>query len=244
MGSSKDPVSHFLCGSVAGCVATVASQPFDVVRTRLVGQGEPKTYNGMAHAMKQMAVKEGYRSFFKGLTPTLIQIAPQTGFQFGFYRLFSQMYELAIPSGLPTEKTGEFFLPSTWTYLGYKVTRSHLYTLCVVNFYSGLAGLTKSSLCGAAAGMVSKTLIYPLDLAKKRLQIVGFEDARRSFGTVRSYRGLWQCLKQVVRDEGLKGTFKGFQPTLIKAAVASGLHFALYEESCAILARLKTSRSS
>ena len=30
------------CGGVAGVSATFACQPFDVLRTRLVGQGEPK----------------------------------------------------------------------------------------------------------------------------------------------------------------------------------------------------------
>ena len=40
-GSLK-PVYFFVCGGVAGCVATVASLPTDVLRTRLVGQGEPK----------------------------------------------------------------------------------------------------------------------------------------------------------------------------------------------------------
>lgn len=34
--------TNFCCGAVAGCAATTLSYPFDVVRTRLVGQGEPK----------------------------------------------------------------------------------------------------------------------------------------------------------------------------------------------------------
>lgn len=33
---------HFMCGAAAGGFATICSFPFDVVRTRLVAQGEPK----------------------------------------------------------------------------------------------------------------------------------------------------------------------------------------------------------
>jgi solute carrier family 25 thiamine pyrophosphate transporter 19 len=36
------PMVHFVCGGVAGTLATVLSFPSDVVRTRIVAQGEPK----------------------------------------------------------------------------------------------------------------------------------------------------------------------------------------------------------
>jgi solute carrier family 25 thiamine pyrophosphate transporter 19 len=36
------PMVHFVCGGIAGCLATVFSFPSDIVRTRLVAQGEPK----------------------------------------------------------------------------------------------------------------------------------------------------------------------------------------------------------
>lgn len=36
------PVVHGLCGSVSSCLATVVCQPIDIIRTRIVAQGEPK----------------------------------------------------------------------------------------------------------------------------------------------------------------------------------------------------------
>ena len=45
-------------------------------------------------------------------------------------------------------------------------------------------GNFKNLLCGSGAGVISKTLTYPLDLFKKRLQVGGFEQARVSFGQV------------------------------------------------------------
>ena len=36
------PITHFACGGVTGIIASFASQPFDVIRTRLIAQGEPK----------------------------------------------------------------------------------------------------------------------------------------------------------------------------------------------------------
>jgi len=36
------PVTHFVCGGISGCAASLVIQPLDVIRTRLVAQGEPK----------------------------------------------------------------------------------------------------------------------------------------------------------------------------------------------------------
>uniref|UniRef100_A0A2P2K0E5 Mitochondrial thiamine pyrophosphate carrier n=1 Tax=Rhizophora mucronata TaxID=61149 RepID=A0A2P2K0E5_RHIMU len=50
-GSSKkedhkklSPYVSYVSGSLAGCVATLGSYPFDLVRTILASQGEPKVY--------------------------------------------------------------------------------------------------------------------------------------------------------------------------------------------------------
>lgn len=88
------PITHFTCGGLAGCCATLASQPFDVIRTRFVAQGEPKAYKSMIDAVLQIVSKESPRALYRGLVPTLAQIAPQTGFQFGFYSLLTSIWEL------------------------------------------------------------------------------------------------------------------------------------------------------
>ncbi len=41
---------------------------------------------------------------------------------------------------------------------------------------------------GGAAGLLAKFAVYPFDLAKKRLEVVSFEEARSKFGQVFSYR--------------------------------------------------------
>ena len=39
------PLLHFVCGSAGGCAGTLASFPWDVVRTRLVAQ-QASVYSG------------------------------------------------------------------------------------------------------------------------------------------------------------------------------------------------------
>ncbi|XP_004630156.1 mitochondrial thiamine pyrophosphate carrier isoform X1 [Octodon degus] len=104
-------------------------------------------------------------------------------------------------------------------------------------------GNLKNLLCGSGAGLISKTLTYPLDLFKKRLQVGGFEHARAAFGQVRSYRGLLDCTKQVLHEEGTHGFFKGLSPSLLKAALSTGFVFFWYEFFCNLFHCMKKESS-
>ncbi|XP_075994895.1 mitochondrial thiamine pyrophosphate carrier [Genypterus blacodes] len=90
-------------------------------------------------------------------------------------------------------------------------------------------GNLRSLACGSGAGIISKTITYPFDLFKKRLQVGGFEAARAQFGQVRNYRGLVDCVVQIAKEEGPRGFFKGLSPSLVKAALSTGFTFFWYE---------------
>lgn len=56
-----------------------------------------------------------------------------------------------------------------------------------------------SAFCGATAGVVSRFVIAPLDVVKIRLQI----QTNRAGDPARKYTGMIQCLRTIVREEGL-----------------------------------------
>lgn len=93
-----------------------------------------------------------------------------------------------------------------------------------------------SLICGSGAGVLSKIIIYPLDVVKKRLQVQGFDKARAEFGGVRHYQGMSHCLYTIAMEEGiLHGFYKGLAPSLWKAALVSGSSFYVYEKVCQLL---------
>ena len=98
-----------------------------------------------------------------------------------------------------------------------------------------ITGVSESLLCGSGAGILSKMIIYPLDIIKKRLEIQGFEKARTDFGSVRHYKGLNDCLTTIVKQEGPRGLFKGLSPSLLKAGLAASSNFLVYEQCCYLL---------
>lgn len=46
---------------------------------------------------------------------------------------------------------------------------------------------------------------------------------------VRSYRSMADCMVQIAKEEGVRGFFKGLSPSLVKAALSTGLTFFWYE---------------
>lgn len=97
-----------------------------------------------------------------------------------------------------------------------------------------------SMISGSAAGLLAKTVVYPFDLTRKRLQIQGFKHGRVGFGTFFECTGFVDCLKVTVKKEGVKGLFKGIVPSQLKAAVTTALHFTAYEQSLVAIEGLRS----
>ncbi|KAK6138929.1 hypothetical protein DH2020_027327 [Rehmannia glutinosa] len=96
-GSSKSedhinisPYLSYVSGALAGCAATVGSYPFDLLRTILASQGEPKVYPNMRSALVDILETRGFRGLYAGLTPTLVEIVPYAGLQFGTFPYATQ----------------------------------------------------------------------------------------------------------------------------------------------------------
>lgn len=56
---------------------------------------------------------------------------------------------------------------------------------------------------------------------------------------MRTYQGFVDCVASIAKEEGFRGFFKGLSPSLVKAAVSTGLTFFTYEAFVNLLIRLK-----
>ncbi|XP_055376549.1 mitochondrial thiamine pyrophosphate carrier-like [Condylostylus longicornis] len=88
---------------------------------------------------------------------------------------------------------------------------------------------------GGISGTVSKTIVYPFDLVKKRLQIQGFHKHRKTFGKNVEYNSILHCFRLTVAQEGFLGLFKGMTPTLLKSGWVTALNFCFYDKIIDIL---------
>lgn len=90
---------------------------------------------------------------------------------------------------------------------------------------------------GALTGLSARSIVYPLDVVKKRLQIQGFEHHHQTYGRHFVCTGFIHCIVSTVQREGAIGLFKGMAPSILKAVVTTALNFGIYDEIKKMLLR-------
>lgn len=183
-------------GALAGACATLATYPFDLMRTRFAAtELGSQSVQRLMPAMIGVVRSSGVAGLYCGLGATLAQIVPAAGIQFalveGTRGLFAETH---------------YVLP-TWA------------VACA----------------GAGAGVVSKIAVYPLDVAKRRLQMQHVPRAAYFGAPLGSFSGLVDCLVQTAAREGTRALYKGLLPALVKITPASMASFVAFEETMRLL---------
>ncbi|EEH21481.1 mitochondrial thiamine pyrophosphate carrier 1 [Paracoccidioides brasiliensis Pb03] len=94
------PITTFISGAVAGGLATAATYPLDLLRTRFAAQGNDKIYTSLLTSVRDIARTEGCRGFFRGSTAAIGQIIPYMGLFFATYESVRVPFaELQLPLG-------------------------------------------------------------------------------------------------------------------------------------------------
>ncbi|THG08342.1 hypothetical protein TEA_027840 [Camellia sinensis var. sinensis] len=95
--------------------------------------------------------------------------------------------------------------------------------------------VTTKLACGAAAGTVGQTVAYPLDVIRRRMQMVGWKDAASLVtGDGKSkapleYSGMVDAFRKTVRHEGFRALYKGLVPNSVKVVPSIAIAFVTYE---------------
>ncbi|KAL1372515.1 hypothetical protein HN51_002656 [Arachis hypogaea] len=198
--SSLSPYLSYVSGALAGCAATIGSYPFDLLRTILASQGEPKVYPNMRSAYLDIVQTRGYKGLYAGLSPTLVEIIPYAGLQFGTYDTFKR-WAMAWNHRYSNTTTGG------------NLSSFEL-------FVCGLAAGTCAKLVCHPLDVVKKRFQI------EGLQRHPRYGARVE---LHAYRNMFDALSQIIRSEGWAGLYKGIIPSTVKAAPAGAVTFVAYE---------------
>lgn len=89
-------------------------------------------------------------------------------------------------------------------------------------------GNIETLLIGSAAGAISSSATFPLEVARKQMQ-VGAVSGKQA------YKNVLHAIASIFEQEGIQGLYKGLGPSCIKLVPAAGISFMCYEACKRIL---------
>ncbi|KAG2446491.1 hypothetical protein HYH02_008482 [Chlamydomonas schloesseri] len=226
---SNDVARAWTAGAVSGLVACTAAYPLDLLRTRIAADTAPAApgsglrwmpaprflARGRARAaVSRILAEHGVRGLYKGLGATLVQVVPGLAFNFCFYDTFKklalQAQARAAAEAAETAAAGE---SRSGTSGGSGSDGAE----AVLPAPSPLT----SAASACAAGLVTSTLTFPLDVVRRRLQVY----ERGALGAMR----YWDVVAAVRREAGLAGFYRGIGPEYMKVLPGMAIAFTTYE---------------
>ncbi|KAF2240335.1 mitochondrial carrier [Trematosphaeria pertusa] len=215
-GKSEQPPlrssAHLLAGASGGLATAILTSPLDVLRTRLQSD-----YYHLSRPIQAI-----YPPFKPASTHILgaslhhlretIQIVNSIHYTEGWRGFFR---------GLGPSLAG--VVPATaikfYVYGNCKRLGAHMLNC-------GEDAATVHAQAAVAAGIATATATNPIWLVKTRLQL---DKSRTQAGvTARRYKNSLDCIRQVLRQEGIRGLYRGLSASYL-GTVETALHLVLYE---------------
>lgn len=194
-------VVNLLSGSLAGLTAVCTTYPLDVVRARLAFQvtGE-HIYFGVIDTIRTISVEEGRKGFFRGIIPSLLGMAPYAGLSFYSFETLKAFCLSTFPESLGRP--------------------------CPKNTGGLVLSTSAKLMCGGIAGAVAQSLVYPLDVARRKLQLASMLPEPDKYHGKR----WWSILVVVYQDHGIRnGLFRGLTINYLRVMPMTAVSFTVYE---------------
>uniref|UniRef100_K3XMC6 Mitochondrial carrier protein n=1 Tax=Setaria italica TaxID=4555 RepID=K3XMC6_SETIT len=84
-----------------------------------------------------------------------------------------------------------------------------------------------NAVAGGSAGVISATVLCPLDVIKTRLQVYGLP-SNFSSGAAPPGRVIISGFQQILKNEGLPGLYRGLSPTIVALFPTWAVTFSVY----------------
>ena len=200
--TTNPKVANLFAGSSAGITSVAFTYPLDVVRARFAFQVMERQYRSIWHCLQQLyRIEGGMRGLYRGITATIYGMIPYAGvsfYTFEFLKLLLMERLPKIASRPSLDGSGKPALR-----------------------------VPASLFCGGVAGAVAQSISFPLDVARRQMQLAGMVN-----GSSASYmnRGVYETLRDVYQRNGLvSGLYRGLSLNYYRVVPQVAVSFCVYE---------------
>lgn len=228
--AQETPVRRLLSGSLAGITSVFFTYPLEVIRVRLAFETRRDSRSSLSSICRQIfhehpsnlpskaaesavvpnavvaatAPKAGLVNFYRGFSPTLVGMLPYAGMSFLTHDTVTDWLRLAL------------FAPYTTTVSPRGPDAPPILTAWAQLF------------AGGAAGLISQTASYPLEVIRRRMQVGGaVGDGHRL--------GMAETARKVYREAGWRGFWVGLTIGYVKVVPMVAVSFFVYERTKVLL---------
>ena len=227
----ETPLRRLLSGSLAGVTSVFFTYPLEIIRVRLAFETKRDARASLSGICNQIYHEHPPRSSIVDTTPpttgpvkeaaaqTLEKVTPRSGLV-NFYRGFSPtlvgMFPYAGMSFLTHDTVGDWLrYPSLAPYTTLPLAPTDSPSRPRLNNPAQLTA-------GAAAGLVSQSVSYPLEVIRRRMQVGGAVGSGRMLSMRETAAIIWA-------ERGFGGFFVGLGIGYIKILPMVALSFWVYE---------------
>ncbi|OQE24066.1 hypothetical protein PENFLA_c010G10164 [Penicillium flavigenum] len=220
------PFAHFVAGGLGGMTAATLTSPLDVLKTRL----QSDFYQAQLQALRAAKPAPAPTSnALVSLTRTAgmhfsetFQILRSIHVHEGWRALFKGLGPNLI--GVVPARAINFYVYGN----GKRILSDYFDYRTAEQTPMGIH-LAAAAIAGIATG----TATNPIWLVKTRLQL---DKSNAEIGKSRQYRNSFDCIKQTVRHEGIRGLYRGLSASYL-GVTESSLQWVMYEQMKMYLAR-------
>ncbi|KAJ3307623.1 hypothetical protein HDU76_004488 [Blyttiomyces sp. JEL0837] len=211
---------HFAAGGMGGTVGAAVTCPLEVVKTRLQSSlyKMPEAKTGSLRLVPAGPLRI-IASHVTGVVSLMGSISQKEGIA-------------ALWKGLGPNLVG--VVPARAIYFSCYSQGKHFYTSLNKNKETPLV----HTLSALSAGVMTAMATNPIWLIKTRMQLQSMDSKS---GTGPRYRSNWHCLNMILKEEGVRGLYKGLSASFLGLS-ESTLQFVLYEQFKRILKERKQDR--
>ncbi|KAF2763336.1 mitochondrial carrier [Pseudovirgaria hyperparasitica] len=210
-----EPWAHLVAGASGGVATAIVTSPFDVLRTRL----QSASFYHLPVPVEQNSLTTAPSSYTRVFRSTLNHVRELRHITrsihanegwLGFFRGLGPSLAGVVPA------TAVKF----YVYGNFKTLGCHCFGFAedaAINHAQAAVG----------AGIATASATNPIWLIKTRLQLDKSHGKAES--GVRRYKNSIDCVQQVIRQEGIRGLYKGLSASYL-GSIETALHLVLYEK--------------
>lgn len=214
-GSDARKIGLLCAGAGAGMTAVITCFPMDVIRTRLLTAGGLERYGSFLACVRRMYREEGLSTFYRGITPALVSMAPNAAVYYSIYdglknrRLAQLNQERAAERARNGKRTKSKDADDAQAVKTIEQKNMMLY--------------------GAIAGVASEACTYPFEVVRRRMQMQGGRSSTAIVFGRKALMAMASTLRSVSKDAGIRGLYAGLGPSCIQVLPSAALGYYTYE---------------